>query len=151
MAHLPLGIPILFQGPIGRGCDHEMNAVWHQPVHRPSVAEVEAVRCWHSLNSLFNQFNEFLVFRDSRNIGLRVVERVYLCRNEIGKVSGPTEVWVISVSDFFQPKRQTHEGFVWCCKVAFARIGSHLSAQRQSKNLTSTTGADRKDSNTKRE
>ncbi len=51
-------------------------------IHATSVAQVERVCGGNLADRVFNQPNEFLILRNTRNIRLGIIERQQLRRNE---------------------------------------------------------------------
>src|SRR5260370_24733574 len=85
-----------------------MHVFLSELVHRASIAQIKIVCCRNPSNCIFNQFDQPLVLCKSRNIGLRVLKRVYLCGNETSKIRCLARTLVMPFRILFRLECQTH-------------------------------------------
>ncbi|MGH9353023.1 MAG: hypothetical protein ACRD2G_12825 [Terriglobia bacterium] len=88
VAHLPVGRTVLLQCPIRRRGEHKLDAARLEPRHLSRIAKGQSVGGRHPLDRRFYEPNQLLIFCDSRNVRLRVRERIHLRREQVEKLSG---------------------------------------------------------------
>ncbi len=79
-----------------------MNARCLEFAHPASVTEVENVSCRNPANCSLNQSDELPVFRNARDVRLRIVEGGHFRRNELREAHGLAELLILRTLRFLQ-------------------------------------------------
>jgi hypothetical protein len=86
VSQLTFRISIFLQSPVRRRGQDEVNASGDELTHGPSVRKVKDMSCRNSVNRFSDQPYKLFVFRDARDIRLRVVERIDFRGHKLSEV-----------------------------------------------------------------